>query len=81
MQKHGLDFRDAGLVLDSRYRFDISIVRNGEKRIQSMSYVMEVLRVLSIAHTDRHEVARIFSYRAASREESEAYYEWLSIEE
>jgi uncharacterized DUF497 family protein len=80
LQKHGLDFRDAGEVLESRYRFDLSTVRNGEIRVQSLSYVMGVLRVLSVAHTDRHGLVRVFSYRAASREETEAYYEWLRDE-
>jgi len=28
--KHGLDFADAGEVLESRYRLDIPVVRKGE---------------------------------------------------
>jgi uncharacterized DUF497 family protein len=35
--KHGLDFADADLVLESRYRLDISITKNGEERTQSIS--------------------------------------------
>jgi uncharacterized DUF497 family protein len=40
LSKHGLDFADAGEVLDSLYRLDISAVRVGETRTQSFSYVM-----------------------------------------
>ena len=35
--KHGLDFADAHLVLDSPYRLDITVVRNGEERTQSFA--------------------------------------------
>ncbi len=40
LRKHGLDFADAGAVLDSRYRLDVTVVRNGEVRVQSFSYVL-----------------------------------------
>ena len=33
--KHGLDFSQANEVLDSRYRLDIPIIREGEHRTQS----------------------------------------------
>lgn len=36
--KHGFDFGDACEVLDSRYRLDIPVVRNGEPRTESFSY-------------------------------------------
>jgi uncharacterized DUF497 family protein len=36
LNKHGLDFADAGEVLASRYRLDVSVVRNGEQRLQSL---------------------------------------------
>lgn len=77
-EKHGLDFADAGLVLDSRYRLDIPVVRKGEARIQSMSYVMNRLAVLTVVHLDRDAATRIVSFRYASEKESEAYYEWLA---
>ena len=75
--KHGLDFADAARVLDSQYRLDIVIVRNGEQRTQSMSYVMERLAVLTLVHVDRDNATRIISYRYASEEETEAYRAWL----
>ena len=37
LSKHGLDFADAGAVLDSVYRLDVSVVRKGETRTQSFS--------------------------------------------
>ena len=40
LRKHGLDFALAGVVLDSRYRLDIPVVRGTEPRTLSMSYAM-----------------------------------------
>jgi hypothetical protein len=40
LAKHGLDFANADLVLESPYRLDIPVVRGGEAWIQSFSYVM-----------------------------------------
>ena len=34
LDKHHLDFADAGLVLDSQFRLDVESVRNKEERIQ-----------------------------------------------
>ena len=77
LTKHGLDFADAGEVLESRYRMDVPVVRNGERRVQSVSYAMGYLAVLTVAHTDRDGTARIISFRRASTAEREAYYDWL----
>jgi len=77
LQKHGLDFADASWVLDSRYRLDIVSMRHGEYRVQSFSYVMERLAVLTIIHVERQGLARIISFRPASQLESEDYCEWL----
>ena len=76
LAKHGLDFCDAPEVLQSRYRLDV--VRSGELRTQSFAYVMNVLRVLTVVHTDREGSARIISFRPASQKETEVYYEWIS---
>jgi len=80
LSKHGLDFADAGAVLDSAYRLDVLVVRKGETRTQSFSYVMGCLRVLSVAHTDRDGATRVISYRRASAQERLNYYEWLGSE-
>ena len=78
--KHGLDFADAADILDSRYRMDRAIVRGNEVRIQSFSYVAERLAVLTLVHLERNESVRIISFRYASEEESEVYYDWLQQE-
>lgn len=77
LRKHGLDFVDAPVVLESRYRLDVPVVRKGEARIQSLAYVFEVLTVLSVAHVEKGDVARIISFRHASVLEREVYHEWL----
>lgn len=80
MQKHGLDFADANEVLQSSYRWDIDIIRSGEMRTQSISYVMRFLAVLTVVHTNREEATRIIGFRVASQKEREAYYVWLENE-
>lgn len=79
--KHGLDFADAGAVLESRHRLDISTIRGFEMRTQSFSYVFDCLYVLTVVHTDRAGVARVISYRPASEKETENYHEWISSEQ
>ena len=77
MIKHGLDFANARWVLDSPYRLDVETTRSAEARIQSFAYVMNVLAVLTVVHTPRQQSSRVISFRKASREECEVYYEWL----
>jgi uncharacterized DUF497 family protein len=78
--KHGLDFADATEVLDSRYRLDISVVRAGEVRMQSFSYALGFLAVLTVVHTERDGATRVISFRHASNEEREVYDVWLQGE-
>lgn len=75
--KHGLDFLDVVLVLDSPYRLDVETVRQGEARTQSFAYVFDVLTVLTVVHSTRGDVLRIISFRPASEEERDAYHDWL----
>lgn len=75
--KHGLDFCNAGCVLESRYCLNIELVRAGELRVQSLSYVFNRLSVLTVVHTARGDAIRIISFRYASQTETEAYYEWI----
>lgn len=77
LAKHGLDFADADLVLESRYRLDIAVIRNGEKRTQTFAYVFGRLAVLSVVHTKRMEATHVISFRYASHLETEMYYDWL----
>lgn len=80
LEKHGLDFVDACEILESRYRLDVPVMRKGEARVQSFSYVMARLAVLTVVHLDRENATRIVSFRPASQTEAEAYHEWLSEE-
>lgn len=77
LAKHGLDFADAALVLESAYRLDVRVVRANEARTQSFAYVFDVLAVLSLAHAERDGETRVISFRRASAEEREAYHDWL----
>lgn len=77
LAKHGLDFMDAGEVLDSRYRLDIPVVRQGEARIESFSYALGFLAVLTVIHAEREGATRIISFRHASKNEWEKYDGWL----
>ena len=77
LDKHGLDFADAVMVLESPYRLDVESVRSNEQRIQSFAYVFDVLAVLTVVHTTREDALRIVSFRPASEEERSAYHGWL----
>ncbi|MDX9995532.1 MAG: BrnT family toxin [Rhodocyclaceae bacterium] len=77
LDKHGLDFDDAVMVLDSPYRLDAESVRGGEQRMQSFAYVFDVLAVLTVVHVARENALRIVSFRPASEEERSAYHDWL----
>lgn len=77
LDKHGLDFVDSVMVLESPYRLDVESVRSGEQRIQSFAYVFDVLAVLTVVHTAREDALRIVSFRPASEEERSAYHGWL----
>ena len=67
-------------MLDSLYRLDIAIVREGETRMQSVSYALEFLAVLTVVHTERDGATRIISFRPASSKEREVYDAWLENE-
>ena len=77
LEKHGLDFVDAPMVLESPYRLDVGSVRSGEARMQSFAYVFDVLAVLTVVHVARDDALRIVSFRPASEEERSAYHGWL----
>ncbi len=80
LEKHGLDFADASRVLESPWRMDVDVVRNGERRTQSFAYAFERLCVLCLTHMDSEAMERIVSFRVASKLEREAYVEWLANE-
>ena len=80
MAKHGFDFAKAGMVLESRYRFDVDSPQNGENRVQSYAYVMRLLCVQTVIHLERDSAVRIISFRPANEKESEIYYDWIGGE-
>lgn len=48
--------------------------------MQSFSYVLDVLAVLTVVYTRRAGAARIISFRRAGSIEREVYREWLESE-
>ena len=56
------------------------LVHEQERRIQSISYVLGFLAVLTVVHTKRDGATRVISFRHASREEREVYDDWLENE-
>ena len=80
LAKHGLDFEDAGEVLESRFRLDIAMLRGGESRMQSVSYALGFLAMLTVVHTEREGATRVISFRPASSKEREVYDAWLENE-
>lgn len=78
IDKHGLDFADAKLVYENRYRFEIYVEQGGEKRVMLFAYVFDHLAVLTLVITRRGKCIRCISYRRAHEDEREAYHEWLS---
>ncbi|WP_410343133.1 BrnT family toxin [Thioalkalivibrio sp.] len=79
LSKHGLDFLDADLVLESPYRLEVDSERSGERRRQAFAYVSEVLTVLTVVYLPG-DTLRIISFRPANRREREKYHEWLEID-
>jgi uncharacterized DUF497 family protein len=77
LEKHGLDFMDADLVLAYECRIDLPSAKNGEQRVQSFAYVFEVLTVLRLVFLPGEDGLRIISFPQANRTEKEAYYDWL----
>ncbi|ANB01468.1 BrnT family toxin [Ectothiorhodospira sp. BSL-9] len=77
LEKHGLDFVDADLVLASEYRLDVPSERNDEQRVQSFAYVFEVLTVLTVVYLPGVDGFRVISFRRANRSERGVYHEWL----
>lgn len=66
LEKHHLDFVDAGLVLSNRFRLEFETVRNGQIRRQSFAYVAEVLTVLTVVWLPGKK-QRIISFRRAHK--------------
>ncbi|VUZ26740.1 Uncharacterised protein [uncultured Comamonas sp.] len=77
LEKHGIDFVDADLVMESEFVWIRESSRKDEPRHQALAYVFDVLMVLSVAFVQRGKRNRIISLRPAHASERSAYYDWL----
>lgn len=77
LKKHGLDFADADLVLESEYVLVVDSPRKGEARQQAFAYVFEVLAVLTVVFVPGGERCRVVSFRPAKLSERRKYHVWL----
>jgi uncharacterized DUF497 family protein len=77
LAKHGLDFADADLVLESELVLIVDSPRRGEVRKQAFAYVFEVLAVLTVVFVPGEEHCRVLSFRPAHRTERRKYHVWL----
>jgi uncharacterized protein len=73
LQKHGLDFADAGLVYDNPNKITFQSPRKGEAREQDIAMVAVRGRVLTLIYAEREPDIQVISFRVASRVEREAY--------
>ena len=73
LQKHGLDFADAGLVYDNPNKITLQSPRKGEARKQDIAMVSVRSRVLPLIYVDRQPDIQVISFRVASRVEREFY--------
>ena len=69
LQKHGLDFADAGLVYDNPSKITFQSPRKGEARKQDIAMVAVHGRVLTLIYVEREADTQVISFRVASRVE------------
>jgi uncharacterized protein len=76
LEKHQLDFADAGLVLSNRFRLEFEVVPNGEVRRQAFAYVAEVLTVLTVfGFPEKRRVISVFEELINMK--GRRYHAWL----
>lgn len=75
IEKHGLDFLDAGVVFENPHVTAPSS-HTGEKRFLAIGLFME--RFVAVVYTMRGEVIRIISFRRARHGEREEYQKLYS---
>jgi uncharacterized DUF497 family protein len=71
IDKHRLDFRDAGLMFDGRAVLHIPALYKDEARYASISIIGE--KFYTVIWTERQERRRIISFRRARDGEERAY--------
>lgn len=74
LKKHGLDFRDAGLVFDNPEKCTYRSPRAADEP-RWLDLAMAVIhgKLLALIYTMREADVRVISFRAASREERKQY--------
>jgi uncharacterized protein len=73
LQKHGLDFADAGLVYDNPNKITFQSPQKGEARKQDIAMVAVRGKVLTLIYVERDPDIQVISFRVASRVEREVY--------
>lgn len=71
LEKHGLDFLDAPLVLEAEEKAVMPTPCEQEQRFKAIARVGEI--TLVVVYTERGTVTRIISFRPASRSERRRY--------
>ncbi|HVC47435.1 MAG TPA: BrnT family toxin [Terracidiphilus sp.] len=75
LNKHGLDFKDAGLVYENPDKCTYESPRPSESRCMDIATAVIHGRLLTLIYTRRGDDIRVISFRPASREEREQYEE------
>jgi uncharacterized DUF497 family protein len=73
LEKHGLDFADAGLVYENPCKITFQSPRKGEARKQDIAMVAIRSKVLTLIYVERETDIQMISFRVASRVEREVY--------
>lgn len=74
--KHGIDFSTAALVFNDDYRIEKydEIHSLYEDRYITIGDINGINIIVTVVYTERQDIIRIISARAASKKEKEAYY-------
>lgn len=73
LEKHQLDFVDAGRVFENTEKITIPSHRGGEERQLDLAFVEEMGMILAFVYVHRDEAVRAISFRIASRRERRLY--------
>jgi uncharacterized DUF497 family protein len=77
IKRHGFDFLAVEKVfLSAAFTFLDDRFEYGEKRFLTLGMLDG--RVVAVAHTETDEIARIISFRKASKNEENVYYQEIS---
>lgn len=71
LEKHKIDFIDAREIFNDPERIESEILKNTEKRYQTIGKVNDV--ILFVVYINRKEKVRIISARRASKNERKIY--------